>query len=264
MNDSVTRLTRAEGFSPLELSLGGGRGRALRDKDWISLFFESRFLMMPKQPTERRTTERSPFHSAPKSREIAAARQSDEAISAGLGLRIKTLRADAHLTLEDLSRRSSVSRAMLSKVERGEKSPTLPIIVRVAGGFGLSLSALLGAEPDLADVVVIRSSERLSYRDPETGFERWVLSPAHLDNGVEFVLHRIPPRRSTGLLPMYAVPTEKYLAVTEGQLTVYVDNKPHVLKAGDSMYFEVKSPYRFVNDDGHVACVYYMTIVRNR
>lgn len=219
---------------------------------------------MPRLPTPDRTTDPSPVHSAPKRRATASAHPSDEAISAELGLRIKTLRTDAHLTLEDMSQRSSVSRAMLSKVERGEKSPTLPVIVRIAGGLGLPLSALLGAEPDLADVAVIRASERLAFRDPETGFERWVLSPAHLDNGVEFVLHRIPPGRSTGVLPPYAVPTEKYLAVSAGQLTVYVDNKPHVLKAGDSMYFEVKSPYRFVNDDGHVACVYYMTIVRKR
>ena len=219
---------------------------------------------MPRQPAQRRTTDPSPVHGAPKRRATASAHPSDEAISAELGLRIKTLRTDAHLTLEDMSQRSSVSRAMLSKVERGEKSPTLPVIVRIAGGLGLPLSALLGAEPDLADVAVIRASERLAFRDPETGFERWVLSPAHLDNGVEFVLHRIPPGRSTGVLPPYAVPTEKYLAVSAGQLTVYVDNKPHVLKAGDSMYFEVKSPYRFVNDDGHVACVYYMTIVRKR
>ena len=86
-------------------------------------------------------------------------------ISAKLGMRIKALRIEAHLTLEDLSGRSSVSRAMLSKVERGEKSPTLPVIVRIAGGLGLPLSALLGAEPDLADVAVIRASERLAFRD---------------------------------------------------------------------------------------------------
>lgn len=190
--------------------------------------------------------------------------RSDDEISAALGARIKSLRIYSKLSLEDLSRKSNVSRAMLSKVERGEKSPTLPIIVRIAGGFGMSLSELLGAEPDLADVSVIRASERLSYRDPETGFERWVLSPAHLDNGLELVLHRIPPGRSTGVLPPYSVPTEKYIVVSEGQLTVYVDQRPFVLEAGDSMYFEVKSPYRFVNNDVHLACTYYMTIVRKR
>lgn len=193
-----------------------------------------------------------------------APKHSDDSINAALAQRIRSLRADAGLTLAELAERSGVSRAMLSKVERGEKSPTLPIIVRIASGFGLSLSALLGAEPDMADVAVIRASERLSFRDPESGFERWVLSPAHLDNGVEFVLHRLPPGRSTGVLPPYSVPTEKYLAVAEGQLTVYVNSKPQVLKAGDSMYFEVKSPYRFSNDDGHLACSYYMLIVRKR
>ena len=191
-------------------------------------------------------------------------RASDESISAALGARIKALRAASQLTLDQLSKRSGVSRAMLSTIERGEKSPTLPIIVRIASGFGVSLSKLLGAEPDSADVSVIRAAERLAFRDPETGFERWVLSPTHLDNGVEFVLHRLPPGRSTGLLPAYAVPTEKYLVVSEGELTAYVNERPHVLKAGDSMYFEVKSPYRLVNDDGRTACAYYMVIVRKR
>ncbi len=187
---------------------------------------------------------------------------SDEAISRALGQRLKALRAETGMTLEDLSQRSGVSRSMLSTIERGEKSPTLPIIVRIATGFGLSLSNLLGAEPDTSSVSVIRRGEHLTFRDAQTGFERLVLSPEHLDNGVEFVLHRLPPGRSTGLLPAYASPTEKYLAVAEGQLTAYVDDRPHVLKAGDSMHFEVKSPYRFVNEDLRAPCTYYMVIAR--
>jgi transcriptional regulator with XRE-family HTH domain len=211
----------------------------------------------------KKATEPKAKPEAPR-RGARGARVADESIVAALGDRIKALRAGAGLTLEQLATRSGVSRAMLSKVERGEKSPTLSILVRIAGGFKISLSALLGAEPDASDVAVIRAAERLAFKDPETGFERSVLSPAHLDNGVEVVLHRIPPGRSSGVLPPYAVPTEKYLVVHEGQLTVYVDDRPQVLKAGDSMYFEVKAPYRFVNDDGHVACAYYMVIVRKR
>lgn len=191
-------------------------------------------------------------------------RPSDDAVSAALGQRIKALRARSGLTLEQLSQQSGVSRAMLSTIERGEKSPTLPIIVRIAAGFGISLSSLLGAEPDPSSVAVIRASQRLAYRDPETGFERWVLSPAHIDNGMEFVLHRLPPGRSTGVLPAYAVPTEKYLAVGTGTLTVVVDEQSHVLNAGDAMYFEVKAPYRFINESARLACTYYMVIARKR
>lgn len=194
----------------------------------------------------------------------AVERTSDETISAALGQRIKALRARFGLTLAQLSQQSGVSRAMLSTIERGEKNPTLPIIVRIAGGFGMSLSNLLGAEPDPSCVAVIRAAQRLAYRDPETGFERWGLSPAHIDNGLEFVLHRLPPRSSTGVLPAYPAPTEKYLTVGAGTLTVVVDEQSHVLNAGDAMYFEVRAPYRFVNEDARVACTYYMVIARKR
>lgn len=187
---------------------------------------------------------------------------SDQAVAA-MAARIRQLRAHTGLTLEQLAQRSGVSRAMLSKVERGEKSPTLPVIVRIAGGFNMSLSSFLGAEPDPSDVAIIRAAKRLTFKDPETGFERAVLSPAHLDNGVEVVLHRIPPGQSSGVLPAYSVPTEKYLVVHEGRLTVFVDGKPHQLAAGDSMYFEVKGPYSLANE-GDVACAYYMVIVRKR
>lgn len=189
---------------------------------------------------------------------------SDEAVSAALGQRIKALRARHQLTLEQLSQRSGVSRAMLSTIERGEKSPTLPIIVRIAAGFGLTLSTLLGAEPDPAHVTVIRAAQRLTFRDPETGFERWVLSPTHLDDGLEFVLHRLPPGRSTGQLPAYAGATQKYLAVSTGTLTVLLDGQPHVLEAGDAMYFDVKAPYHFVNENQSTECLYYMVIARKR
>lgn len=213
-------------------------------------------------PTPR-TQERAKGRAKPETA-TPAVRATDAEISLALGQRIKALRARSGLTLEQVSRQSGVSRAMLSTIERGEKSPTLPIIVRIAAGFGVSLSSLLGAEPDPSSVAVIRAGRRIAFRDPETGFERWMLSPAHVDNGVEFVLHHLPAGRSTGWLPAYSTPMEKYLAVSAGRLTVVVDEKPHVLETGDAIYFEVQAPYRFINEDPHTDCTYYMVIARKR
>lgn len=64
----------------------------------------------------------------------------DRAIVAEVGARLKQMRIAAGLTLEELCVKSGVSRAMLSKVERGEKSPTLPVIVRIAKGLDVSLT----------------------------------------------------------------------------------------------------------------------------
>lgn len=81
---------------------------------------------------------------------------------------------------------------------------------------------------------------------------------------MEVVSLRLPPSRSTCLLAPYKVPAEKYLVVQEGQLTVYFNDKPHVLQAGDSMHFEVKHPYKFANEHGRLGCAFYMVILRRR
>jgi transcriptional regulator with XRE-family HTH domain len=189
----------------------------------------------------------------------------DVAIVAALGERVKRLRRDGALTLDALALRSGVSRAMLSKVERGEKSPTLAIIARIARGLEVTLSGLLGAEPNAADVTIIRADERLSFTEPESGFRRALLSPAHLDNGVELIQHDLPAGSSTGLISSYTyeAPTEKYLVVHQGTLTIEIGETRHVLGTGDSIYFEIKESYSFVND-GLVPCSYYLVKVRKR
>ncbi|MCK1392857.1 helix-turn-helix domain-containing protein [Bradyrhizobium sp. 1] len=196
-------------------------------------------------------------------RQPRTGRAGEDALIVELGGRVKRLRTQAGLTLEEFASQSGVSRAMLSKVERGEKSPTLAIIVRIAKGLNVSMSALMGAEPDLAQVAVIRRANRLAFKDPETGFERHNLSPSHLDNDLEFLLHRIPPGESSGELPPYKVPTEKYLVVHEGQLTVQTGEANYVLDTGDSFYFDVRESYRFINA-GKMPCAYYLVIRRRR
>ena len=67
----------------------------------------------------------------------------DTEIDRVLGQRLKAARQRHGLTLDALAERSGVSRAMISRIERGESSPTAALLVRLGSGLGLSLSALL-------------------------------------------------------------------------------------------------------------------------
>lgn len=173
------------------------------------------------------------------------------------------MRHDADMPLHQLAERSGVSRAMLSKVERGEKSPTISIISRIAQGLGVGLSELLKSDTDQPKVTIIRPEKRQTFRDPKSGFERHLLSPSHIDNTIEFILHRIPPGARSGLLPAYSAPAEKYIVVHEGQLTIKIDGNEFVMEAGDSIHFELRNPYEFFNN-GTVLCSYYMVVRRKR
>lgn len=184
-----------------------------------------------------------------------------EQLVACLGLRVRNLRREIGYTLEELAERSTVSRAMLSKVERSEKSPTLSIIVRIAKGLNVTLSSLLGSHPDAGELFIVRSGDRVTYRDPDSGFEREVLSPPHPDNAIEILLHRLPAGKSTGALPAYAAPTDKYVIVHEGRLTVHTGDGDHMLSQGDTLFFEVKEPYSFTNS-GDIPVSYYVVIRR--
>src|ERR671916_3420734 len=99
----------------------------------------------------------------------------DDLVSSGeLGAWVRGLRRERGLTLEELAERSGVSRAMISKVERGEKNPTLVVAAKLAEGLGITLSQLAGME-ERREIIVVPRERRMVMRDPEKGFERQLL-----------------------------------------------------------------------------------------
>src|SRR5687767_1862098 len=107
------------------------------------------------------------------------------AVSSGrLGERVGDLRRGRGLTLNELAELAGVSRAMISKLERGEKNPTLVVAAKLAEGLGVTLSRLAGIE-ERREVAVVPRERRMIMRDPETGFERQVLSPNFVGGGGE-------------------------------------------------------------------------------
>lgn len=183
----------------------------------------------------------------------------EDASGERLGARVKELRRGLGLSLEEMAGRSGVSRAMLSKVERGEKNPTLVVAAKVAEALGVSLSRLLGQE-ERREVVVVRERERLVARDPETGFERQLLSPSFAGRGVEFVRNVVPEGSTSGEFPAHRRGVEEYVVVEAGRLRAVLGGEEHLLREGDALYFEADVPHRFDNA-GEGSCSYYLVIV---
>jgi transcriptional regulator with XRE-family HTH domain len=176
-----------------------------------------------------------------------------------LGARVKELRRRRGLTLEDLAERAGVSRAMISKVERGEKNPTLVVAAKVAEGLGVTISELLGVE-QRREIVVIPRERRMTMRNPESGFERQLLSPTFGGRGVEFVRNVVPHGSTSGEFPPHRRGVEEYLVVEKGRLRTFVGDEEHLLEAGDALYFEADVSHRFDNA-GDGECSYYLVIV---
>lgn len=109
-----------------------------------------------------------------------------------LAERIRIEREARGWSLSDLAERSGVSRAMISKIERGEASPTASLLGRLSGAYGLTLSSLLARAETEGAERLRRHEQQPVWRDSATGFSRRAVSPAGLA-GIELVEAELPP-----------------------------------------------------------------------
>jgi quercetin dioxygenase-like cupin family protein len=147
---------------------------------------------------------------------------------------------------------------MISKLERGEKNPTLVVAAKLAEGLGVTLSQLAGME-ERREVVVVPKERRMVMRDPETGFERQLLSPNFVGRGVEFIRNEIPEGSTSGEFPPHRRGVEEHIVVEQGSLRAILGGEAYPLAEGDALYFEADVPHRFDNA-GEGKCSYYLVI----
>ena len=100
-------------------------------------------------------------------------------INSRIAARVRDLRAAAGLSLEALARRCDVSRSMLSLVERGETSPTAVVLEKIATGLGVTLASLFD-DSHAPRKPRLRGADRVSWKDPQSGYVRRNISPAEL------------------------------------------------------------------------------------
>ena len=174
---------------------------------------------------------------------------------AELGASIRALRADKELTLEALAEKSGVSRAMLSDIERGAKSPTIRVLAGIAAALECPVSRLLGEKPQgpqQPTYTVVRRKDRPVSIEPRTDAERHLLAPSFARRGVEVVLLVIPGNSRTSLQP-YPAGAEVHLTAVRGPIQVRLGNDTFTLGEGDSAQFHPDTEATLVNGEKKAA-----------
>lgn len=172
-----------------------------------------------------------------------------------LGRRLHDLRADRGLALSALAKEAGVSVSMLSAIERGEKTPTVVVLSRIADGLGLSLSRLL-ADLETDRVIVRRAADQDHVAEPG-GWHRTVLTPVVPGVNFEWIRTTLPARCDAGTFPAYAPGSHEFVAVESGTLHLGVGDAEYALTAGDSLYFPADARHSYANR-GAEPCVYHV------
>jgi len=175
---------------------------------------------------------------------------------------LRRRRIEQKFTLEQLSAKSGVSRAAISKIERGDSSATAPVLGKLAEALDLSISQLVGG-PRSEPVLFIPRDRQPVFVEEATGFERRSLSPMYLGRGIDFVMNRLPPKAKTGPFPSHRQGVEEHLYVTKGRLKVTLDGEDHVLETGDFLFYRGDLNHTFENLTNSV-CEYFIVIDSTR
>jgi transcriptional regulator with XRE-family HTH domain len=159
---------------------------------------------------------------------------------ARVGARLRALRRDRGWRLEDLAERTGFSKAYLSRLESGERQPSLGALIKVAQAYEVDFSTLFEPEPGVKNAVVVRGSESemrcgngLSYANLTAGSWTFNLRP---------LLIVVPGEREEEKL--YQHEGEQWLYVLSGRLRLKLADKEFVLEPGDSAHFDAERPHQ--------------------
>ena len=177
-----------------------------------------------------------------------------------LAERLKLEREARGWSLADLAERSGVSRGAISKIERGESSPTAGLLVRLADAFDLTLAGLLARAEGEADRLS-RAADQPLWRDPASGYlRRQVFERA--DHPVELVRVELPAGAHVGFPAASYRRIRQLVWVLEGELIIEEAGVRIRLAAGDCLAFGPPADAAFINESGR-ACCYLVIVARS-
>jgi len=173
--------------------------------------------------------------------------------------RLQQERQTRGLSLSDLARRTGVSKAMISKIERGEASPTAAVLGKLAAGFQLTVATLL-ARAEAAVGRLVRAQDQARWRDPETDYSR---RQVFLREGspLELVEVALPAGASVSY-PAAAYTSVRHLVwVLSGRLAIHEGSAVSQLHKGDSLELGPPSDVTYRNPSAR-PCRYLVFVCR--
>ncbi len=134
---------------------------------------------------------------------------------------------------------------MISKIERGEVSPTASVLARLAAGLGTSMASLFPSSA-ASSPMLSRWDEQRDWRDPASGYVRRNVSPASAT--AEIVYVNFPAgARVVFDNHMASKAIEQQVWVLEGTIEMTIGTEATLLGTGDCLLMRLDQPIAFHN-----------------
>jgi transcriptional regulator with XRE-family HTH domain len=177
-----------------------------------------------------------------------------------LAQRIRRLRRERNLSIEETAARAGLTRSWLSKVESFRITPSLPALSKLAEVLQTTTAELVDGLDKRPGLVMVRSSERLQLdRDAEISSIKYEsLGHKRSHRNMDPLMLEIPA--GGGRDAALAHGGEEFLIVFDGKANFEYEGQVVTLNKGDCLYFDGAAEHRLFNPyrrPARVLCVFF-------
>jgi transcriptional regulator with XRE-family HTH domain len=159
-----------------------------------------------------------------------------------VGARVRSLRRERGLTIEQLAAATGLTKGFISQLERDRTAPSLSSIARICDALGVRLSTIFEREPAPA---LVRHDERAQVDNPHT--LSFLLSSRD-EHRFQAIESEVAPGGGAGE-ELTSLPGEmEFVYVLEGSLELRVGDEVHVLEAGDALTYQLSKAHTWKNN----------------
>jgi transcriptional regulator with XRE-family HTH domain len=175
----------------------------------------------------------------------------DEVKELQIGKKVRNLRQQGRMTLQDLADATGLSKPLLSQIENDQVIPPLATLLRISKAFKVSIENFFQEEDSAEKCILVKAGE--SSRMIQRGLSRGG-SPPYIyhslaygkrDRNMEPFLMEFEARQwSEDLLVSHE--GQEFLYLLEGEVDFHFGGEVMRIQKGDSVFYDSREPHAFV------------------
>jgi transcriptional regulator with XRE-family HTH domain len=177
--------------------------------------------------------------------------------------KIKEIRKDKNITVQNLANQAKVSKGLISQIENNRTVPSLPVLMNIVQSLNFDLTDFfkdISSGNNHQKVFIIKAKDYQPFKkEVAKGFEYKRILTHNLPGGAaDFILLCL----KKGARRNQVVHTDafEYKYVIKGKLEYLIEDEKYVLEEGDSLFFDGRlghKPSNIGNTDAMLLVVYY-------
>lgn len=182
--------------------------------------------------------------------------------------RLKEIRKEKRITIQELADRAGVSKGLISQIENNRTIPSLPVLMNLVQSLNLDLTEFfkdLSSNDQQEKVLVIRSTDHTSLqKEAAKGFNYQRILARNIHGGpVDFVLLEL--KKGARRNKMVTTDAFEYKYLIKGKIDYLIEDKNYSLNEGDSIFFDGRLGHNLSNvgDTNAVMLVVYYFIAND-